>query len=141
MYIHDAEFEADFVENDYDEDVEMSLGERLSIMMDEYYCYRNKSIEEYDDNYVHALFRDMADLLDDCDEEFYNREVNFLMFKLLNTPIGHEYMRTRPYFTECWKIHGEELMINIDMMNNTDPLWETVRSAILDFMYDAQHLF
>lgn len=140
-FIHDPDFEADFLENDYEEETEMSLAERLSIMIDEYYAYRNKRVEEYDDTYVHTLFRDMTDLLDDCDEEFYNREVNYLMFKLLNTPIGHEYMKTRPEFTRCWKIHGEELLINIDLMSNTDFMWENTRTAILDFFNDANYIF
>jgi hypothetical protein len=119
----------------------MSLAERLSIMIDEYYAYRNKRVEEYDDTYVHTLFRDMTDLLDDCDEEFYNREVNYLMFKLLNTPIGHEYMKTRHEFTRCWKIHGEELLINIDLMSNTNFMWENTRTVILDFFNDANYIF
>ncbi len=146
-YIHDPEFEADFLENDSDfgrteeEEMEMTLGDRLSIITEEFYKYRNKKVEEYNDAYVHALFRDMADLLDDCDEEFYNREVNYLIFKLLNTPIGHKYIKTRPFFTKCWKMHGEELLINVDLMPSVDFMWENTRSAVLDFFNDASHIF
>jgi hypothetical protein len=144
-YVHDPDFEADFLESDSDfglaKEEEMTLGDRLSIMTEEFYKYRSKKVEEYDDAYVHALFRDMADLLDDCGEEFYNREVNYLFFKLLNTPIGHKYMKTRPGFTECWKIHGEELLINIDLMTSVDFMWENTRSAVLDFFNDAYYIF
>ncbi len=140
-FIYDSDFEADLSENDYEEEIEMTLGERLSIMIDEYYIYRNKRAEDYDENYVDALFRDLTDLLDDCDEEFYNREVNYLIFKLLNTHIGHEYIKTRPVLIKCWKIHGEELLINIDLMSNVNFMWENIRTAILDFFNDANYIF
>lgn len=135
-YIHDPDFEADFI--DSDEDMEMSLGEKIAVMHEQFNEYQQKKIEDYESDYTSAFLRDLKDLLDDAefeDEEFYRRESVYMLFKALTFPVCVEYLKTHQSFAQLCKWKAVEILEMIDEIEVLDTLWNNTRIAVANFLY------
>ena len=141
-FIHDPEFEADYLENDYQEDCEMCLGERLSILAEQYLMYKAKHAEEYKHNEMRAFVRDMRDFLEDCeDEEFYRCEIIFMIYKLLITPVGHLFLKNHKLMAMTAKIEAVEFLGEIYDKPSINFMWRNTKNAIEEFMIETEHLY
>lgn len=134
-YIHDPDFEADFIDSDIED---MSLGEKMSIMTEQFNVYQQKKIQDYESDYTSAFLRDLKDLLDDAefeDEEIYRRESIYMMFKALSFPVCVEYLKTHQSFAQLCKWKAVEILDVIDEFEELDSLWNNTRIAVADFLY------
>ena len=133
-YIHDPDFEADFIDSDIED---MSLGEKMSVMTEQFNEYQQKKIEDYESDYTSAFLRDLRDLLDDAefeDEEIYRRESIYMMFKALSFPVCVEYLKTHQSFAQLCKWKAVEILDVIDEFE-LDSLWNNTKIAVVDFLY------
>jgi hypothetical protein len=133
-YIHDPDFEADFIDSDIED---MSLGEKMSVMTEQFNEYQQKKIQDYESDYTSAFLRDLRDLLDDAefeDEEIYRRESIYMMFKALSFPVCVEYLKTHQSFAQLCKWKAVEILDVIDEFE-LDSLWNNTKIAVVDFLY------
>jgi hypothetical protein len=133
-YIHDPDFEADFIDSDVED---MSLGEKMSVMTEQFNEYQQKKIQDYESDYTSAFLRDLRDLLDDAefeDEEIYRRESIYMMFKALSFPVCVEYLKTHQSFAQLCKWKAIEILDVIDEFE-LDSLWNNTKIAVVDFLY------
>lgn len=133
-YIHDPDFEADFIDSDIED---MSLGEKMSVMTEQFNEYQQKKIQDYESYYTSAFLRDLRDLLDDAefeDEEIYRRESIYMMFKALSFPVCVEYLKTHQSFAQLCKWKAVEILDVIDEFK-LDLLWNNTKIAVVDFLY------
>lgn len=133
-YIHDPDFEADFIDSDIED---MSLGEKMSVMTEQFNEYQQKKIQDYESDYTSAFLRDLRDLLDDAefeDEEIYRRESIYMMFKALSFPVCVEYLKTHQSFAQLCKWKAIEILDVIDEFE-LDSLWNNTKIAVVDFLY------
>ncbi len=137
-FIHDPDFEADFIEDNYEED-EMTFGERLSGLNEEY-----MNINKMEEDYVFALIRDLFDLFDDSEEEmdlFYMRESIYLVYKSLVTPVGRECLKKDKDFFETCMCRAVLSLELIDNMDETEYyIWENTANTIMDFLDIAHNM-
>ena len=133
-YIHDPDFEADFIDSDIED---MSLGEKMSVMTEQFNEYQQKKIQDYESDYTSAFLRDLRDLLDDAefeDEEIYRRESIYMLFKALSFPVCVEYLKTHQSFAQLCKWKAVEILDVIDEFE-LDSLWNNTKIAVVDFLY------
>lgn len=132
-YIHDPEFEVDFIDSDY-EDEQMSLEDRLTMLND------NINNTDEDEGYVRAFLRDLFDLYDDAEQEnelYYMRESLYLAFKTLVTSGGREVVKNDKDFEDTCVWRAElslELIDNLKERNEHDCQWDNTANAIIDFL-------
>ena len=131
-YIHDPEFEDNFIESDNEE--QMTFGDRLSVLTAQY-----NNIDNMELSYVRALLRDLFDLYDECEQEgelYYMRESLYLAFKSLVTPNGREIVENDRDFEELCIWRADLCLTFIEDLeeNEYDPQWEDTANAIIDFL-------
>lgn len=145
--IHDPEFEADYINSDIIDEydyygMELSLGEKMSVMYEQFMEYKEKKIEDGQDqlDYTFAFLRDLRDLLHDAeddaeysDDEFFYRESVYLMFKALIFPVCIEFLKTNQSFAQLCKWKAVEILEMIDEVE--DSIWENAKNAVVDFLY------
>jgi len=133
-YIHDPDFEVDFIDSDIED---MSLGEKMAVMHEQFNEYQQKKIENYESDYTSAFLRDLRDLLDDAefeDDKFFCRESIYMMFKALSFPVCVEYLKTHQSFAQLCKWKAVEILDVIDEFE-LDSLWNNTKIAVVDFLY------
>jgi len=142
-YIHDPDFEVDFIHSDY-EDEQMSLRDRLTMLNDEYINNINNTDDE---GYVRAFLRDLFDLYDEAEQEnkfSYMRKSLYLAFKTLVTPVGREVVKNDTDFEDTCVWRADLCLNLIDDLkerNEYDSQWENTANAIIDFLnvtYDVR---
>lgn len=140
-YIHDPEFEVDYLMEEEEEDEYMSMCGRFYTIHCMAIDIFGKNMEEFDEAYVGALFRDLMDLMDDALEQnefVHYRESIYLFFKTLQCPLGERFLALHTSFAEqCLRI-AEEAMEIIDIkmpVGNTQEteLWKNTRVYVNDF--------
>ncbi len=142
-YIHDPDFEADFIDSDYEEE-QMSLGDRLTMLNDEYINNINNTNDE---GYIRAFLRDLFDLYDDAEQEnelYCMRESLYLAFKTLVTPGGREVVKNDTDFEDTCVWRADLCLNFIDDLkerNEHVSQWENTANTIIDFLnvtYEAR---
>jgi len=134
-YIHDPDFEADFIDSDYEEEEQMTFGYRLAVLTEQY-----MNIDNMDDMYVRAFLSDVFDLYDEAEQDgelFYMRESLYLAFKSLVTPNGREVIENDRDFEDLciWRADLCLTFIeDLDERNESDYQWENTANAIIDFL-------
>lgn len=127
---------------DFDKDNQMTFSERLSILAAQYLAYKNIPSKPYNHHEFRSLIRDMRDFLEDCEDEmFYRREILFLIYKLLNTPAGHTFLKHHKLMAMTAKIEAVEFLKEIYTRPSIDFMWRNTRNAIEDFLFDTDDLF
>jgi hypothetical protein len=134
-YIHDHEFEADYIyDENYDEE-QMSLGERLSILNDEYITNQNKKVDEFQNDEISAFLRDLKDLMEDADDdELFCKESIYLMFKSLTIPVSIEYLRYHQSFSVLCKWKAIEILEMLDDIEQENSMWRNIKTVVTDFL-------
>ena len=143
-FIHDPEFEVDFIEDNYEDD-EMTFGERLSVLNEQY-----MNINNMQEDYFLALIRDLFDLYDHDEQEselLYMRESIYLVCKSLVTPVGRECLRKDKDFLETcmWRVDLTlEFIENMDEQDYKDEndynAWGNTANTIVDFLNVAHNM-
>lgn len=140
-FIHDPEFEADFIdEDDYELNYEETFAERLYDLNEQY-----MNINNLEENYVHALIRDLFDLYDHAEQEselLYMRESMYLVCKSLVTPEGRECLRKDKDFLDTCMWRAQLTLELIEYMDYKDDYidendynaWENTAKSIVDFL-------
>lgn len=145
-FIHDSEFEADFIEDNYENNYEETFGERLCVLNEQYI-----NINNLEENYVRALIRDLFDLYDHTEQEsesLYMRESMYLVCKSLVTPIGIECLRKdKDFLDTCiWRAKLTlELIEYMDEHNqyideNDYNAWGNTATSIVEFLNVAHNI-
>lgn len=138
-YIHDPEFEVDFIDSDY-EDEQMTLGDRLTMLNDEYINNINDNINNTDEGFICAFLRDLFDFYDESEQEnnlYYMRESLYLIFKVLLTPGGREVLKNDTEFEDTCIWRADLCLRLIDDLkerNENYTQWEKTENAIIDFL-------
>lgn len=141
-FIHDPEFEADFIEDNYEDD-ETTFGERLSVLNEQY-----MNINNMQEDYVRALIRDLFDLYDHAEQEselLYMRESIYLVCKSLVTPVGRECLRKDKDFLETcmWRVDLTLGLIDDleDYIDENDyNAWKNTENTIIEFLNIAHNM-
>ena len=145
-FIHDPEFEADFIdEDDYELEYEETFGERLCGLNEQY-----MNINNMQEDYVPDLIRDLFDLYDHAEQEselLYMRESIYLVCKSLITPVGRECLRKdKDFYDTCmWRAELTlEFIENMDEQNYKDEndynAWGNTANTIVDFLNVAHNM-
>ena len=130
-YIHDPDFEADFIESDY-EDRDMSLAEKTVVMHEMFMKFQQTKVEDYQADETSAFLRDLKDLLDDAeDDKVFCRESIYLFFKSLLFPVCVEYLKTHQSFAQLCKWRAVQIL---DVIEEDDTLWDNTKIAVVDFL-------
>lgn len=133
-FIHDPDFEIDFIE-DYSDDV-MTFSDKFESL----YCMYLYVVDpktEFIEPSVGAYFRDLMDLMDETDDENdeeYHRKSLYLFFKSLAFPFGKKFMELHKTFLEECVRRAEYSLDYIKEHHMTNSLWNNTRKMIADFL-------
>jgi hypothetical protein len=149
QYIHDPEFEADYVDyagEEYIPEEDIYLSERLATLEDQYIQLLDKTPDQVDTNYMYCLLNSMWQFVDEMnfeDHPFFKREAIHIFFKTVNTPVGQRYLRQDLHFLRLCKLSAEDIMslelVTSDDLRETDEdgLWDNTKSVIHEFLQEA----
>lgn len=140
-YFRDPDFDP-YYNQDYDEDCDMSLEERLSVLHSISIDILEKKIHEFDESYTDAFFRDLTDLIYDCleqEELLFYREAIKLFFKGTSYPIAIYFIENNPRIRENFLRLAEEGIDIIDteiikVKNKEKDMWNNTRKLMTDFL-------
>jgi len=150
-YIHDPEFEVDYIEEvDYDdfcdyENDEEYYGERLSAFTESYMKIKDEQMSELEGDakdYILWLVRSMIQMMEEVMEkddievsQVIKSEITYIIFKTMNTSLAKEYMKTHALFRAYCQDLGEETLETIEEYEGE--LWKNTRIAVEDFLYEV----
>jgi hypothetical protein len=145
QYIHDPEFEADYI-NEYEseeyipQNEDVYLSERLATLEDQYIQLLDKTPDQLDNEYIHCLVRDMWQYVDETnfeDHPFFKREAIHLFYKTVNTPAGRKYLIDDIHFLRLCKWSAEEILQLYHVSSDEDGLWDNTKLVINEFLQEA----
>lgn len=145
QYIHDPEFEADYI-NEYEseeyvpQNEDIYLSERLAILEDQYIQLLDKTPDQLENDYVYCLVRDMWQYVDETnfeDHPFFKREAIHIFYKMLNTPAGKKYLIDDIHFLRLCKSSAEEILQLHHVLMDNDGLWDNTKLVINEFLQEA----
>jgi len=145
QYIHDPEFEADYI-NEYEseeyvpQNEDVYLSERLATLEDQYIQLLDKTPDQLENNYMYCLVRDMWQYVDETnfeDHPFFKREAIHLFYKTVNTPAGKKYLIDDIHFLRMCKWSAEEILQLHHVLMDSDGLWDNTKLVINEFLQEA----
>jgi len=143
-YIHDPEFEVDYMYSD-EEIFDSSLSDKLYELSEMFRYFQEKKIEDYQSDETSDFLRDLKDFLDRAEDEieysnFYKEDENmvfyresiYLLFKSLLLDGCLEYLKTHQSFAQLCKSRAVEILDSIGDVE--DDMWKNTRIAVVDFL-------
>jgi hypothetical protein len=147
QYIHDPEFEVDYIDDyageEYIPEEDVYLSERLATLEDQYIQLLDKTPDQVDRNYINALLRNMWQFVDETnfeDHPFFKREAIHIFFKTINTPVGQRYLQQDLHFLRLCKLFAEDIMSLDNVISDEtdeDGLWDNTKTVINEFLQEA----